>query len=109
MRSGAAVSMPGMMDTVLNLGMNDVAVEGVAKKTGNARFAWDSYRRFIAMFSNVVKGVCGEDFEHVLETIKRKKAVENDTELDTEDLKWVVAQYKQGLFGAPDTGAVWSP
>jgi pyruvate,orthophosphate dikinase len=93
-RSGASVSLPGMMDTVLNLGMNDIAVEGLATKTQNARFAWDSYRRFIAMFSNVVKGCSGEDFEHVLETIKRKKAVESDTQLDTEDLKWVVNQYK---------------
>lgn len=94
-RSGAAVSMPGMMDTVLNLGLNDVAVEGVAKATGNPRFAWDSYRRFIAMFSNVVKGCSGEDFEHVLETIKDKKGVENDTELDAEDLKWVVGEFKK--------------
>ena len=86
--------MPGMMDTVLNLGMNDVAVEGLASKTGNGRFAWDSYRRFIAMFSNVVKNVSGEEFEHVLDTIKRKKAVESDTDLDTDDLKWVVTQFK---------------
>ena len=93
-RSGASVSMPGMMDTVLNLGMNDVAVEGLASKTGNGRFAWDSYRRFIAMFSNVVKNVSGEEFEHVLDTIKRKKAVESDTDLDTDDLKWVVTQFK---------------
>eukprot|EP00668_Euglena_longa_P011161 GGOE01013543.1.p1 GENE.GGOE01013543.1~~GGOE01013543.1.p1 ORF type:complete len:965 (-),score=280.04 GGOE01013543.1:350-2917(-) len=93
-RSGASVSMPGMMDTVLNLGMNDVAVEGLAAKTGTARFAWDSYRRFIAMFSNVVKGVSGEEFEHVLDSIKRKKGVESDTDLDVEDLQKIVAQFK---------------
>lgn len=86
--------MPGMMDTVLNLGLNDVAVEGVAKKTGNARFAWDSYRRFISMFGNVVKSIPGENWEHVLEGQKKKKGVKLDNELDTEDLKAVVAGYK---------------
>jgi len=94
-RSGAAISMPGMMDTVLNLGLNDVAVEGLAKKTNNARFAWDSYRRFIAMFGNVVKGMEGENFEHVLSGVKKAKGVKLDTELDTEDLKKVVKGYKE--------------
>lgn len=94
-RSGAAVSMPGMMDTVLNLGLNDIAVEGVAKKTNNPRFAWDSYRRFIAMFGNVVKGISGENWEHVLDGQKKKKGVRLDNELDTEDLKAVVAGYKE--------------
>lgn len=99
-RSGARASMPGMMDTVLNLGLNDNAVEGIAKKTGNDRFAWDSYRRFINMYSDVVLGVRpkSEDdedpFEEVLEKIKKSKGVELDTELDTNDLKEVVKQYK---------------
>ncbi len=99
-RSGARASMPGMMDTVLNLGLNDNAVEGIAKKTGNERFAWDSYRRFINMYSDVVLGVrpkSEEDedpFEEVLEKIKKSKGVELDTELDANDLKEVVKQYK---------------
>ena len=98
-RSGARASMPGMMDTVLNLGLNDDAVEGIALKTGNPRFAWDSYRRFIMMFSDVVLGVdakgADEDpFEVVLEEIKEKKGVSLDTQLDTDDLKEVVAKYK---------------
>src|SRR6056297_217253 len=94
-RSGAAVSMPGMMDTVLNLGLNDKAVQGLAKKSGNERFAWDSYRRFINMFGNVVKGVKHENFEHALDGIKEKKGVELDTDLDAADLKGVVEKYKE--------------
>jgi pyruvate, orthophosphate dikinase len=94
-RSGAAASMPGMMDTVLNLGLNDKAVEGLAKKSGNERFAWDSYRRFINMFGNVVKGVKHENFEHALDGIKEKKGVELDTDLDAADLKAVVEKYKE--------------
>ncbi|MFP4429666.1 MAG: pyruvate, phosphate dikinase [Spirochaetaceae bacterium] len=94
-RSGAAASMPGMMDTVLNLGLNDKAVEGLAKKSGNERFAWDSYRRFINMFGNVVKGVKHENFEHALDAIKEKKGVELDTDLDAADLKGVVQKYKE--------------
>ncbi len=94
-RSGAAASMPGMMDTVLNLGLNDKAVEGLAKKSGNERFAWDSYRRFINMFGNVVKGVKHENFEHALDGIKEKKGVDLDTDLDAADLKGVVEKYKE--------------
>ncbi|MFW5683578.1 MAG: pyruvate, phosphate dikinase [Spirochaetota bacterium] len=94
-RSGAAVSMPGMMDTVLNLGLNDKAVKGLADKSGNPRFAWDAYRRFINMFGNVVMGVSHEHFEAALDKIKKKKKVELDTELDTDDLARVVDAYKE--------------
>jgi len=93
-RSGARVSMPGMMDTVLNLGLNDNAVKGLAKSSGNERFAYDSYRRFIQMFSNVVMSLNGDLFEHKLEAMKNKKGVENDTQLSAEDLKELLAQYK---------------
>jgi pyruvate,orthophosphate dikinase len=94
-RSGAAASMPGMMDTVLNLGMNDRVVGVLAKKTGNERFAWDAYRRFINMFGDVVMGVNHEHFEEVLSKVKETKGVELDTELDVEDLKAVVSGYKE--------------
>jgi pyruvate,orthophosphate dikinase len=94
-RSGAAVSMPGMMDTVLNLGLNDKAVKGLAAKSGNPRFSWDAYRRFINMFGNVVMGVDHEHFEAALDKIKKKKKVELDTELDADDLKSVVDAYKE--------------
>lgn len=94
-RSGAAVSMPGMMDTILNLGLNDRAVEGLAKKTNNPRFAWDSYRRFIQMFGNVVMGIDHSKFEHILDEVKKEKGVTQDTELDVDDLKKVVERYKQ--------------
>ncbi|MBN2511174.1 MAG: pyruvate, phosphate dikinase [Spirochaetales bacterium] len=93
-RSGAAVSMPGMMDTVLNLGMNDKAVIGIGKLTGNERFAWDAYRRFIQMFANVAKGLDIHVFEDILEKIKSKRKVELDTQLTADDLKLVVSQYK---------------
>ncbi len=93
-RSGAAASMPGMMDTILNLGINDEAVVGLAKRSGNERFAYDSYRRFIQMFGNVVLGVEHDKFEEVLEGVKKKKGVHHDLDLDTNDLKEVVAQYK---------------
>jgi pyruvate,orthophosphate dikinase len=93
-RSGAAMSMPGMMDTVLNLGLNDKSVLGIAEKTGNERFAWDAYRRFMQMFGNVVMGMEGKDFEEVLEKVKEEKGVKLDTELETEDLKKVVEGYK---------------
>jgi len=94
-RSGAAVSMPGMMDTVLNLGLNDKAVLGLASKSGNDRFAWDSYRRFINMFGDVVMGIEHQSFEDALDKVKKKKGVELDTDLDAEDLKEVVRLYKE--------------
>ena len=89
-RSGAKFSMPGMMDTILNLGLNDKAVEGLAAKTGNARFAWDAYRRFLSMFGNVVLEIEKGEFEKVLEKVKHAKGVHLDTELNVEDLKKVV-------------------
>ena len=93
-RSGARASMPGMMDTILNLGLTDAAVEGFAKKSGNPRFAYDSYRRFIQMFSDVVMEISKSKFERVLDEIKEKKGVHYDTDLTAEDLKEVIAQYK---------------
>jgi pyruvate, orthophosphate dikinase len=96
-RSGAAASMPGMMDTVLNLGINDAVVDGLIRKTGNARFAWDAYRRFMQMYGDVVRGVDHHAFEEALASIKAKKRVEADTDLDAEDLKKVVALYR-GIF-----------
>ena len=94
-RSGAAVSMPGMMETILNLGLNDKAVLGLADKTGNPRFAWDAYRRFIQMFGNVAKGMDSAVFEDILDSVKAKKKVELDTDLDAEDLEKVVDLYKK--------------
>ncbi len=94
-RSGAAVSMPGMMDTILNLGMNDKAVVGLAEGTGNERFAWDAYRRFIQMFGNVAMGLDINVFEDILADMKKKKKVDLDTELDAEDLKKLVELYKK--------------
>ncbi len=94
-RSGAAISMPGMMDTVLNLGLNDEAVKGLAEKTGNERFAWDAYRRFIQMFGDVVRGVPHSAFEEKLDQVKEEVGVELDTDLKVEDLKRVVKLYKE--------------
>ncbi len=94
-RSGAAQSMPGMMDTVLNLGMSPDVVEAIIKKTGNARFGWDSYRRFMQMFGDVVMGVPHHDFEHALESVKNKKGVANDTDLSADDMKLVVDLYRE--------------
>ncbi len=94
-RSGSRASMPGMMDTVLNLGLNDEAVEGLAKKTGNARFAYDSYRRFIMMFSDVVIGVAKHKFERVLDEYKESKGYGSDLDLTLEDLKEVVRLFKE--------------
>jgi len=94
-RSGAAVSMPGMMDTVLNLGLNDSVIEGIIKKTGNARFAYDIYRRFIDMFGNVVMGCDHDHFEHVIDAAKKKAKVKMDNELNADQLKAVVDQYKK--------------
>ncbi|MDK2977780.1 MAG: pyruvate, orthophosphate dikinase [Bacteroidales bacterium] len=102
-RSGARVSMPGMMDTVLNLGMNDDAVEGLTKKTNNPRFAWDSYRRFVQMYGDVVLGLKPESkedidpFEAILEEVKEKKGVDLDTQLDVEDLKELVKKFKEAV------------
>ncbi|MCE9653958.1 pyruvate, phosphate dikinase [Clostridium celatum] len=94
-RSGARVSMPGMMDTILNLGLNDVAVEAVAKATNNPRFAYDSYRRFIQMFSDVVMGVEKRLFENLIDEAKEAKGVKYDTDLTAEDLKELVVKYKE--------------
>lgn len=93
-RSGARASMPGMMDTILNLGLNDTAVEGFAQKSGNPRFAYDSYRRFIQMFSDVVMEVPKSHFERVLDEIKESKGVKFDTDLTADDLKEVIQRYK---------------
>ncbi len=94
-RSGARVSMPGMMDTILNLGLNDEVVEGLAKLTNNPRFAWDSYRRFIQMFGNVVMGIPSEKFEHELSALKKEKGANYDTDLTADDLKELVKRYKE--------------
>ncbi|AMC09966.1 pyruvate, phosphate dikinase [Lutibacter profundi] len=100
-RSGARVSMPGMMDTVLNLGMNDNSVQGLIAKTGNERFAWDSYRRFVQMFGGVVLGVGAQSkedhdpFEVIIAKAKKTKGVELDTDLDVEDLKQMVTDFKK--------------
>ncbi|MFZ4125065.1 MAG: pyruvate, phosphate dikinase [Rickettsiales bacterium] len=94
-RSGARASMPGMMDTILNLGLNDKTVEGLALKTGNARFAYDSYRRFIQMYADVVLGVEHHLFEDLLDLMKNEREVHQDTDLTDADLKELVAQYKE--------------
>jgi pyruvate,orthophosphate dikinase len=102
-RSGARASMPGMMDTVLNLGLNDEAVEGIAKKSGNERFAWDSYRRFVQMFGDVVLGMkpqskeAHDPFEEIIDKMKEEKGVALDTELTTEDLKEMVKRFKAAV------------
>jgi len=94
-RSGAKFSMPGMMDTILNLGMNDKVVEAIAQKTGNARFAYDSCRRFIQMFGNVVLEISKDHFEHILDGQKKKRRTKLDTDLTADDFKQVIAGYKQ--------------
>ena len=94
-RSGARISMPGMMDTVLNLGLNDESVKGLAKISGNERFAYDSYRRFIQMFSDVVLGADLDEYEGALEEMKKAKGYASDTDMTTEDLKELVAEYKE--------------
>ncbi|MCD4696574.1 MAG: pyruvate, phosphate dikinase, partial [Bacteroidales bacterium] len=102
-RSGSRASMPGMMDTVLNLGLNDVAIEGIAKNTGNERFAWDSYRRFVQMYGDVVlemKPESKEDidpFEQIIDQMKEEKGVELDTQLTTWDLKEMVRRFKKAV------------
>ncbi|HKL24825.1 MAG TPA: pyruvate, phosphate dikinase [Desulfuromonadales bacterium] len=93
-RSGARASMPGMMDTVLNLGLNDETVQGIIRQSDDPRFAYDSYRRFIQMYSNVVLGMDGDILEHILETMKEERGVELDTELTADDLKDLVKQFK---------------
>ena len=103
-RSGARVSMPGMMDTVLNLGLNDLAVQGIAKKSGNDRFAWDSYRRFVQMYGDVVLGMKPESkedidpFEAIMEGLKEERGVELDTDLSTSDLKLLVIRFKEAVL-----------
>ncbi|KAB3535365.1 pyruvate, phosphate dikinase [Alkaliphilus pronyensis] len=94
-RSGAVISMPGMMDTILNLGLNDESVVGLAKITNNERFAYDSYRRFIQMFGDVVLQISKYKFDHMLEKIKQQRQVEQDTDLTAEDLKNLVIEYKK--------------
>ncbi len=93
-RSGAAVSMPGMMDTVLNLGLNDEVVNGLARKTGNERFAYDAYRRFIDMFGDVVMGIDRTRFEQAIEALKKERGAENDVDLKAEDMRVLVDRYK---------------
>jgi len=99
-RSGARESMPGMLDTVLNLGLNDESVAGLAEKTGNERFAWDSYRRFVQMFGNVVMGIPGERFENEIKRVKSERGVRLDTELDVEALTELVDAFK-GFYDFP--------
>ncbi|GBU29054.1 pyruvate, phosphate dikinase [Treponema sp. R8-4-B8] len=94
-RSGAAMSMPGMMDTILNLGISDKSVKGLAAKTGNPRFAWDAYRRFIQMYGDVVMGVKHELFEEAIHSIKKEKKIELDTDLTASDLEKLVGEYKK--------------
>jgi pyruvate, orthophosphate dikinase len=94
-RSGARESMPGMLDTVLNLGLNDTSVEGLARATDNERFAWDSYRRFVQMFGNVSHGIPGEKFEDAIKAIKEDRGVKDDTELDVDALKELTETFKE--------------
>ncbi|HET7121513.1 MAG TPA: pyruvate, phosphate dikinase [Solirubrobacterales bacterium] len=94
-RSGARESMPGMLDTVLNLGLNDVSVEGLAAATGNERFAWDSYRRFTQMFGNVCRGIPGERYEERIAAVKREAGVSDDVELTVDDLRRLTGEFKQ--------------
>jgi len=103
-RSGARVSMPGMMDTVLNLGLNDLAVQGIAKKSGNPRFAWDSYRRFVQMYGDVVLGMKPDNkedidpFEEIIEHLKEEKGITLDTDFTPEDLKILVVRFKEAVL-----------
>jgi pyruvate, orthophosphate dikinase len=94
-RSGAAVSMPGMMDTILNLGLNDEAVEGLARSTGNPRFAYDSYRRLVQMYGEVVEGIDAHRFEHALSDLKSARGVQQDVELEANDLRELVGTFKR--------------
>src|SRR5215469_1669423 len=94
-RSGAKFSMPGMMETVLNIGLSDESVQGLAKQAGNERFAWDSYRRLIQMFGKTVLGIDGEHFEHAIDSAKKAKGITSDTDLTAEDLSDLVLRYKE--------------
>lgn len=102
-RSGARASMPGMMDTILNLGLNDAVVEGLTRKTGNARFAWDSYRRFVQMYGDVVLGMKPvnkndiDPFEEIIDHVKEAKGIELDTDLTVDDLKELVTKFKSAV------------
>ena len=102
-RSGARASMPGMMDTILNLGLNDEVVEGLAKKTGNERFAYDSYRRFVQMYGDVVLGMKPENkedidpFEAIIQKVKAKRNIKLDNEMNVDDLKELVAEFKKAI------------
>jgi pyruvate,orthophosphate dikinase len=93
-RSGSKISMPGMMETILNLGLNEITLQGLVRQSGNERFAWDTYRRFIAMFANVVLGIPQDEFEQRIETIKNRRRIQTDTELETADFQTLVEQYK---------------
>src|SRR5437899_7759733 len=102
-RSGARVSMPGMMDTVLNIGLNEATLRGLIDKTGNERFGWDSYRRFVQMYGDVVLGLKPQSkneidpFEHIMDELKEARAIHLDTELSTEDLKELVRRFKKAV------------
>ncbi|HND86649.1 MAG TPA: PEP/pyruvate-binding domain-containing protein, partial [Pseudobdellovibrionaceae bacterium] len=104
-RSGARSSMPGMMDTILNLGLNDQTVEGLARAANNPRFAWDSYRRFIQMYSDVVMNMNGSLLDVIMEDLKAEKNYHLDTDLKVEDLKWLVAKFKETVRS--QTGSVF--
>src|ERR1019366_3239567 len=93
-RSGAKFSMPGMMETVLNIGLSDESVQGLAKQSGSERFAWDSYRRLIQMFGKTVLGIEGEAFEHTIDEAKKAKGTSNDLDLDASDLHGIVESFK---------------
>src|SRR3954471_23186394 len=94
-RSGARESMPGMLDTVLNLGLNDDSVQGLAKATENERFAWDSYRRFVQMFGNVSHGIAGERFEAAIKEVKEARGVKDDSELDADALRELTGRFQE--------------
>ncbi|MGA0121504.1 MAG: pyruvate, phosphate dikinase [Gaiellales bacterium] len=104
-RSGAVFSMPGMMDTILNLGINDAAVRGLAAESGNPRFAWDSYRRFVQMFGEVVLGVPSDEYEHALSQLKRDRGAASDTDLTAQDLEGLVATFRELTEASAGAGA----
>ena len=106
---GAKFSMPGMMDTVLNIGLSDESVQGLAKQADNERFAWDSYRRLIQMFGKTVLGVDGEHFEHALDEAKKAKGAASDTDLDAEDLRSLTPTFKEIVRDARRPGLPAGP